>query len=168
MKRIFQAATWTPTATADAATLANGTYMSIGNAAAANMLSICEVEENGQASASAVNIMQFARESTLPATPTALASPNSDGPLTGVAQALSASPICAVAATTGPQRSNATTGAKLNLAFNAYGGIVRWTAVPGFEIKVIGVTASVSNMNLSAFTGGSPGLMGSHIIYELE
>ena len=168
MKRSFQAATWTPTAYADAATMANGTYQSLGNAAAANMISVSEVEVNGQASASAVNIMQFARESTLPTTPTALATPNSDGPLTGIAQALSASPIACVAATTGPQRSNATTGAKLNLAFNAYGGVVRWTAVPGFEIRIIGVTASVSNMNLSAFTGGSPGLMGSHIIYELE
>lgn len=168
MKRSFQAASFTPTATADATTMANATYMSLGNPAAANMLTISEIEENGQASASAVNIMQFARESTLPTTPTALASPNSDGPLNGVAQALSASPVACVAAGTGPQRSNATTGSKLNLAFNAYGGIVRWTAVPGFEIKVIGVTAGVSNMNLSAFTGGSPGLMGAHIIYELE
>lgn len=168
MKRVFDVATFTPTAVADATTMTNGTYMDLGNAAAANMMTITEIMETGLAAASAVNYMQLARDSTLPATPTALAAPNSDGPNNGVAQALSASPISCVAATTGPQRSAATTGLRLNLGFNAFGGVIRWTAVPGYEVKIIGVSVNVSNVNLSGFTGGAGGLMGAHIVYEIE
>lgn len=165
MKRVFSQASFTPTAYADTTTITTG-FMDLGNAAAANMITVTEIMETGQASASSINLMQFARDSTLPATPTALASPNADGPMNGIAQALSASPIACIAATTGPQRWSGQ-GSRLNLAFNAFGGVVRWVAAPGFEILIIGVTVNVSNMCLSAFTGGSPGLMGAHIIYEL-
>jgi hypothetical protein len=54
----------------------------------------------------------------------------------------------------------------LNLSFNAFGGIVRWVAAPGQEIGMLGNTASLGEISLSAYTGGTPGLMGSHFILE--
>jgi hypothetical protein len=78
--------------------------------------------------------------------------------------ALAAVPVSFVASTTKPQRS-ATLGL-LNLSYNAFGGIVRWLAAPGEEIGVLGNTASLGEVSLSAYTGGTPGLTGAHIIYE--
>ena len=165
-KRSFSAATYTPTATADTTNLANATYQAIGASGATAGLNVIEIYEGGQASASSINIMQFARDSTLVATPTALAAPNSDGPLDTRTAALAAVPITAVAAGTAPQRSAVTTSARLSLTLNAFGGIVRWVAAPGEEWGITGITVSVSESSLSAFTGGSVGLIGSHIIYE--
>lgn len=164
-KRSFQNPTWTPTATADTSALANSTYMAIEASAAGGGLNVIEIYEGGQASASSINIMMFARSSTFGTIPTALAAPVSDGPLdtrTATAQ-LS---LTYVQAATGAQRSAVTTSSRLNLSFNAFGGIVRWVAAPGEEWGITGTTVSISGSTLSAFTGGSVGLMGSHIIYE--
>jgi len=165
-KRVFQHATWTPTATADAAIMANTTYMAIEAANASQGLNVTEIQMGGQATASAVNIMQFARSVTIGTTPTALASPNADGPKTGLTSALATVPLTYGAASTGPLRSSVSTQARLNLSFNAFGGIVKWFCQPGEEWGIIGVTASISGSTLSAFTGGNVGLMGSHIEYE--
>lgn len=165
-KRSFSEATWTPTATADTTNLANATYMAIGASGATAGLNVIEIYQGGQATSSAVNIMQFAREVVLGGTPAALAAPNSDGPLDTRTAALAAVPITYVAASTPPQRTSATTAARLSLTFNAFGGIVRWVAAPGEEWGITGVTVNVSESCLSAFTGGNVGLMGAHIIYE--
>ncbi len=166
-KRSFQNPTWTPTATADATNLANSTFMDIASSAAGG-LNVIEIYEGGQASASSINIMMFARTAVSAAIPTALAAPVSDGPLdtrTAAAQVATASVTCVQAGTV-PTRCSATTAGRLNLSFNAFGGIVRWVAAPGEEWGISGVTVNVSESVLSAFTGGSVGLMGSHIIYE--
>jgi len=165
-KRVFSQATWTPTATADAAIMANTTYMAIESGAAIQALNVIEIYEGGQASASSINLMQFARSVTFGTTPTALAAPNSDGPMNGVTQALGTVPVTYVAASTGPLRSTVASAARLNLSLNTFGGIVRWVAAPGEEWGIFGVTASISGSTLSAFTGGSAGLMGAHIVYE--
>lgn len=165
-KRSFTATTWTPTATADTTNLANSTFMTIGASGATAGLNVVEIYIGGQASASSINIMQFARDSTLVATPTALAAPNSDGPLDTRTAALAAVPITAVQAGTLPQRSAATTAARLTLSFNAFGGIIRWVCAPFEEWGITGITVNLSESSLSAFTGGSVGLIGSHIIYE--
>lgn len=165
-KRSFGAATWTPTATADATNLANSTFMSIGASGATAGLQVLEIYMGGQASASSINIMQFARDSTLVATPTTLVAANSDGPLDTRTAALAAVPITAVQAGTAPQRSAAVTAARLHLSLNTFGGIVRWVAAPGEEWGITGITVNVSESSLSAFTGGSAGLLGAHIVYE--
>jgi hypothetical protein len=165
-KRIFQQATYTPIATADNTAMTNATYMSIGAGNATQLLNVLEIQCGGQATASAVNIMQFARDLVLSATPTALAAPNGDGPMHTATAALAVVPITNVAATTGPSRTNTALTARLNLTFNAFGGIVKWQAQPGGEWAILGTTVSVSESSLSAFTGGNVGLMGSHIIYE--
>jgi hypothetical protein len=54
----------------------------------------------------------------------------------------------------------------LNLSFNAFGGIVRWVAAPGEEISTVGNTQPLGEVSLSAFTGGTAGLMGAHVVYE--
>lgn len=169
-KRSFSAMTYTPTATADTTALANTTYQALRGGNATQTLNVIEIYIGGQASASSINLMNFARTSTVGTTPTALAAPNSDGPLNGATQALATTPVSFVAASTGPQRSAVTTDARLNLSLNTFGGIVRWVAAPGEEWGIVGNTASSATVGgesvLSAFTGGSAGLMGSHIIYE--
>jgi hypothetical protein len=140
--------------------------MCIGSAAGLG-LNVIEIYEGGQASASSINIMMFARDSTLSVIPTALSAPASDGPMdTRTAVAQTTASVTNNFAGTAPQRSAVTTSARLNLSFNAFGGIVRWVAAPGEEWGILGVTASISESSLSAFTGGSVGLMGAHIVYE--
>jgi hypothetical protein len=165
-KRIFQQATFTPTATADATALANATYMSIEAGSATQQINVIEIYEGGQASASSVNIMMFARNLTAATTPTALAAPNGDGPMSTATAALAVPPVTYVAAATGPQRTNTALTARLNLSFNAFGGLVRWQAAPGEEWGITGTSVSVAPSSLSAFTGGTPGLMGAHVVYE--
>lgn len=166
-KRIFGQAIFTPTATADNSALANTTYMAIGAGSATQVLNVLEIYEYGQAATSAVNIMQFARDIVLGATPTALAAPNGDGPVSGATAALAVPPLTFVAATTGPSRTNTALTARLNIGFNAAGGIVRWKPADLTEApQIIGTTVSISEMSLSAFTGGNVGPMGAHIIYE--
>lgn len=165
-KRVFQAATYTPTATADNSPMANGTYQSLGAGSTTQMLEVTEIQCGGQAVASAVNIMQFARDIVLPATPTALTTPNGDGQVDGLSAAPATTPVACVAATTGPSRSNTGVTAKLNLSFNAFGGIVKAQFNRGEGWRIIGTAVSVSGSTLSAFTGGNVGLIGSHIHYE--
>lgn len=165
-KRVFNQAVWTPTATADNSALANTTYMAIGAGSATQYLNVLEIYEYGQAATSAVNIMMFARDLVLGSTPTALAAPNGDGPMNGATAALAAPPITYVAAGTGPSRTNTAATARLNIGFNAAGGIVRWKPAPGEEWAIIGQSVSISESSLSAYTGGNVGAMGAHILYE--
>lgn len=165
-KRSFSEATYTPTAIADATNIANATYQAIGASNNTTGLLVSEIYIGGQASASSINIMQFARDSQLGATPTALAAPNTDGPLNSLTPAAQVGSITYTASTSAPQRSNTTTSARLTLSLNVFGGIVRWVAYPGEEWGIFGTTVSASESTLSAFTGGSAGLCGSHIIYE--
>lgn len=165
-KRIFQQATFTPTATGDGSALANATYLAIEAGSATQQINVIEIYEGGQASASSVNIMMFARNLTAATTPTALAAPNGDGPMSTATAALALPPVTYVAAGTGPQRTNTALTARLNLSFNAFGGLVRWQAAPGEEWGITGTSVSVAPSSLSAFTGGTPGLMGAHIVYE--
>lgn len=165
-KRVFQAASYTPTAQADGGALTNATYQSLGAGSTTQMLEVTEIQCGGQAVASAVNIMQFARDLVLPATPTALAAPNGDGQVDGLSAAPATPPVACVAATTGPSRTNTGTTARLNLSFNAFGGIVKAMFNRGEGWRIIGTAVSVSSSTLSAFTGGNVGLIGSHIQYE--
>jgi hypothetical protein len=165
-KRIFQQATFTPTATADAVALTGVFAMCMEAGSATQTLNVLEIYQGGQATASAVNIMMFARNLTAATTPTALAAPNGDGPMHTASAALAVVPVTYITAATGPQRTNTATTARLNLSFNAFGGVVRWVAAPGEEWTIAGTTVSVAPSSLSAFTGGNVGLMGAHIVYE--
>lgn len=165
-KRIFQASNFTPTATADTTALGNATYMALQGGSGTQLLTVLEIMVSGFAGASAPTILQFARCSNVGTTPTALAAPNSDGPAHPSTAALAAPPVSFVAAAAGPQRSSATTDARLDMGLNAFGGIKRWVAAPGAEWYILGNTASLGCSVLSAFTGGTVGAISSHIEYE--
>lgn len=165
-KRIFQAPNFTPTATADTTALANSTYMALQGGSATQLMSVLEIMVSGFAGASAPTILQMARCSNVGTTPTALAAPNSDGPAHPSTAALAAVPVSFVAAAAGPQRSSATTDARLDMGLNAFGGIKRWVAAPGAEWWILGNTASAGCSVLSAFTGGTVGAISAHLEYE--
>ena len=161
-KRSFANWSWTPTGVANAATqTANGACFLQGAGATQRFL-ISEVYMGGLAGASAPCQMMLARDSTVAVTAITLGTNGSDAPLD--IQSTSAAQITGFSATTMPQRS--ATLQLLNLGFNAFGGIVRWVAYPTEEISVYGLSANIGEVSLSANTGGTPGLMTSHIIYE--
>lgn len=160
----FKLSTWTPTAVADAANYTDNGYQGLMGGSTTQRLDILEVYMGGQAGASSPSIMVLSRDSTVQATPTALTTGQSNAAFDPATAALAAPQVAFTASTTKPQRS-ATLGL-LNLSFNAFGGIVRWVAAPGEELKMLGNTASFGEVSLGAFTGGTPGLMGSHIVYE--
>lgn len=163
-KRSFKSATWTPVAVADATNMTNGGYMGLMGGSTTQAINVLEVYMGGQATASAPSLMILSRDSTVQATPTSLSTGESDAAFNPASAALAAPAVAFTASTTKPQRS-ATLGL-LNLSYNAFGGIVRWVAAPGEEIGILGNTASLGEVSLSAYTGGTPGLTGAHIIYE--
>ena len=166
-KRIFSAATYTPTATADGAALANGTYQALRGGSSTQFIKILELFMGGQAPAvSSPCIMMLGRSSTVATTPSALAAPNGDGPCHPATAALAAPPVPFIAAAAGPQRSAAVADKILNQSFNAYGGVMNWQAPQEDGPALLGNTAPLGELSLSAFTGGTPGLIGSHIMYE--
>jgi hypothetical protein len=164
-KRSFGNINFTPTAVADAVAL-TGPFLALKGGSTTQRLSIMEAYLGGLAGASSPTFMMLARSIVLGITPTALAAPAFDGPMDAASAALAAPPVSYTAAATGPQRSSGTGDARINLAFNAFGGIVRWVAAPGEEYVQTGNALQLGESNLSAFTGGTPGLMNAHLIYE--
>jgi hypothetical protein len=163
-KRSVSVTTMTPTATADTTNLVDATYPCIVQGGSTTQrVNIIEVELGGQAGASAPTFMVLARDTTVAVT-NSLGAGQADEPLDAATAALAAPPKTGNTNTTKPQRS--ATGKLLNLSFNAFGGIVRWVAAPGEEISIVGNTQPLGEVSLSAFTGGTPGLMGAHLIYE--
>lgn len=152
--------TWTPVAFADANPMADTQYHAFQGGSSTQRTNLLEAYMGGQAGASSPSIMLVARDSTIGVT----LSVGRFAALDPATAALAAPPVCFNTATTKPQRS--ATLSLLNLSFNAFGGIVRWVAAPGEEIGILGNTASFGEVSLSAFTGGTPGAMGSHFILE--
>ena len=152
--------TWTPVAVADTANFTDAGHMSFQGGSSTQRTNILEVFMGGQAGASSPTIMLLARDSTVGIT----LSVGRFAALDPATAALAAPPVVFNTSTTKPQRS--ATLSLLNLSFNAFGGIVRWVYSPGEEVGMLGSTASLGEISLSAFTGGTPGLMGSHLIVE--
>ena len=162
-KFTYSFTTFTPTATADTTALANGSYMAVQGGNSTQRLSFIEVYLGGQAGASSPTFMLLSRDSTVGVTMSST-SGAMQTTLDGTHSVLSVVPIGFTIAGTNPQRSS--TLHLLNLSYNAFGGIVRWVAAPSEEPGTIGNTASLGEVSLSAFTGGTVGLTGAHIIYE--
>ena len=94
-----------------------------------------------------------------------------DGPEDASTAALLSPPLTYVSTstgTTGPARSSAVADGRLNLAINAFGGIIRWNAAPTQQWNMIGNATPGGETILSANTAGAGGsaLLTSHIIYE--
>lgn len=155
--------TWTPVAVADTTNMTDGGHHTIQGGSSTQRIRMCEISLQGQApSTSSPCILVFGRTSTVGATLTA-------GRLAALdpsTAALGAPPTSYAASTTKPQRSS-TLGMLLSLSFNAYGGLFRWRAgVEDEAPSLLGNTASLGELSLNAFTGGSPGLIGSEILME--
>jgi hypothetical protein len=125
-------------------------------------LNISEVFAGGESAASAPTHMKLARDSTVGVTVTAGTCRNAAADGSSVAPGTLA--VFGHSAVTDPQRSS--TLHLLSMAFNAFGGLFRWVARHGEEISVVGNTASLGEVSLSAFTGGG-GITSGHCIYEL-
>lgn len=163
-KRIVSVTTMTPTATADTTNLVDATYpFLVQGGSTTQRVNILEVYLGGQAGSSAPTFMVLARDSLVAVT-NSNGTGQTDASLDASTAALAAPALTGNTNTTKPQRSSSLH--LLNLSFNAFGGIVRWVAAPGEEISVIGNTASLGEVSLSAFTGGTAGLLGAHLIYE--
>jgi len=153
--------TWTPVAVADTVAMTDGGHHTIQGGSTTQRAELREAYLGGQAGASSPTIMVLGRTSTVGATLTASRLAALD-PSTAP---LGAPPTSYAASTTKPQRS-ATLGMLLNLSFNAFGGIVRWYMGPDEIISLLGNAASLGELSLNAFTGGTPGLLGSNLVLE--
>lgn len=161
----FSVTSVTPTATADTTNLVDSTHLGvIQGGTSTQRIAIAEVFLGGEAaSTSSPSIIVLARDSTVA---TGAVAGGRVALLDGSGTAPATTPLAGnTVATTKPQRS--ATLHLLHLSFNAYGGIVRWVARPGEEPSVVGNTASLGEVSLSAFTGGTTGAMSSHILYEV-
>lgn len=156
----------TPTATADTTNLVDSTYpFALQGASGTQQTRVSELYMGGQATASAPTFMNLGRDSTIGATLTADATLN-DAAIDPAMAALAAPVVTFNKATTKPQRS-VTLGGLLSLSFNAFGGLVRWVSPDRTcDIVMVGNTASLGELSLSAFSGGTPGLLSAHCIYE--
>jgi len=153
--------TWTPVAVADTTNFTDGGHQTV-QGVASTRFELREVYLGGQAGASSPSIMVLGRTSTVGATLTALRFASLDGHTNAPASL----PTNYGASTTKPQRS-ATLGMLLNLSFNAFGGIVRWYMGPDEVLAFFGAAASLGECSLNAFTGGTPGLLGSNLVIEV-
>lgn len=165
---IFQVSSFTPLQQADGQ-LAVGSFAAIKGTAATDILKISKVLLSGQSIATAVTATCLARSSTLGATPTTLALPNSNGYVNPNANPAGI-PVCFVAATTAPFRASPVGVARMNLTFNAFGGIVQFQATPGMNDDWISVGNTVVNSSetiLSSANVGVAGIIGADFFYEL-
>jgi hypothetical protein len=157
------------TAQTYASVLTDGTHMTMIGGTTTQMTDVLEVLISGRDVSSVVSAMQLCRSTgTIAATPTALASPTSDGPMIPATALLVAPVVVAVAFTTKPQASNVTTDAKLNLGLNTFGGIIRWNAAPTQQWQLLGSATGFGCtilFNASA-AGGNTCLANAHIMYE--
>lgn len=152
---------WTPVAVADTTNMTDNGHQTIQGGSATQRAELREIYVGGQAGASSPTFMHVGRNSTVGATLTAARLAAVD-PSTA---ALAAPPVSYAASTTKPQRSS-TLGLLVSCVFNAFGGVVRWVNGPDEIISLLGNTASLGELSLNAFTGGTPGLLGSNIIFE--
>ncbi|HEX4919312.1 MAG TPA: hypothetical protein VFV92_01055 [Candidatus Bathyarchaeia archaeon] len=168
-KRSFTSQGLSFVASAAGSAAGSNNFMSLKGGTGTQLIDVLEVFISGMATASTVAAINLARSSTLAVTPTALAAPHSDGGENPSITTLGANAVIPfVAAATGSIPSNTVTDAKLNLALNLFGGIVRWNAAPTQQWQIVGNTApgGESVMWNSSTGGGSTGSANAHILYE--
>jgi len=154
---------WTPVAVANTTNMTAAGFHAVQGGSSTQVLKIIELYMGGLAAAAAPAQMILARDSTVFAGATSNAALLAA--LDPATAALAAPPLSQdVGSTTLPQRS--ATLVMLEVAFNAFGGAIRWVARPGEEIGMLGNAASFGEISLSHGAAGTPGLMGSHIIFE--
>lgn len=164
-KRSLSNTSWAAAPVADTTAFTTLQAQVLQGGSGTQRINIIEVYLGGQHTASAANYMVLARDSTAFAATVSLGTNAKDAALDASTAALTAPPIVGNT-TSGVFGQRSSTLYLLQLSFNAFGGIVRWVAAPGEEPNIIGNTASLGEVTLSAFTGSAAGSMASHIIYE--
>jgi hypothetical protein len=166
----FEVAALTPGAgVADATNLVASTYMALAGGTTTQLSFVDEVLMGGTSgAATSPMIMLLAHDSTVIGTPTALSTPNSNGPLHPSAGVLTAPAVGAITGSVQAQRSNSITLPKKVFPFNIFGGTVRFQyANTQDRFGILGSAASLGELSLSAFTGSTASVsMGAHILYE--
>lgn len=171
-RRIVSMTTLTPTATADTTNLVDATYPFLLRGGSATQINyIHEISISGQAaSSSSPTFMLLALSSQVGTGTNTSGTGETDASLSPAMAALAAPAVIGNSnATNKPQRS--ATAHLLNCSVNAYGGSYFWRANKLDEALVlIGNAAPATGLageaTLSAFTGGTTGLIGAHMIYE--
>jgi cell wall-associated NlpC family hydrolase len=167
-KRIISNSGITPTATADTTNLVDSTYLAVlQGGSATQRINVMEVSAVGMAGGTTAlpTPLVLARDTTVATGSVTQGTGSNEGPADAATAALAAPPLCGNAvATTKPQRS--ATQKLLWPALNALGGAYRWLAAPGEEISIVGNTQPLGELSLSCFTGGTPGLIVGHMVYE--
>jgi hypothetical protein len=164
--RIVSVTTITPTATADTTNLVDATYPFLLRGGSGTQRNIVkEIYLGGQASVTSPIIAVAGMSSQVGTGGNSNGTGQNDSPLDASTAALAAPALTGnTNATNKPQRSSTL---KLhNLSFNAWGGIVLRQFPPGQEIILIGASASTGELTVSAFTGGTMGALGAHMVYE--
>lgn len=145
-------------------------YMGIAGANGTQYIDILEVKVSGSGTASAVLGTTLARVSSAhTGGQSALASPNSDGPMNPATAALAAPPVTWINATTLQSTpSSAAADTKFDLTTNAFGGIVRENFAPTQQFSMVGSTATLGETVLfnSSSANGATGSFNAAIIYE--
>jgi hypothetical protein len=163
----LSASSITPTGTADAANLVDSTYLGvIQGGTTTQVVSVDEVYMGGLTpTTSSPTDMVLAMDSTVA---TGAVAGGRNAKTNPASTAPGTLPLAGITvATTKPQRSS--TLHVLHLPFNACGGIVRWQpAIPGFGPSLVGNAVNLGEMSLSAMATGTPGIISSHILYEIE
>lgn len=154
---------YTPTATADATNLAANTHHTLQGGSSTCRYELREIFLGGQAGASSPTFTFCGRTSQVATG--ALTAPRLAA-IDPATAALAAPPLPLVDSATNKSQRSATLGMLLNLCYNAFGGIVRWYMGPDEVVSLLGNTASFGELSISAFTGGTPGLMSSSIVFE--
>lgn len=153
--------------TADNASLTTLQYMALQGGTTTQVNFVEEVYIGGQATASAPAIMLLGRDSTVVAVPVALGTPNTNGLTNPSGGVITAPAVGAITGSTQAIRSNSVTLAKKNFTFNSFGGIVKASYQNTQDrFGILGNTASLGEVSLSAFTGTTSSAVGAHIIYE--
>lgn len=160
----FAVESFTPVGVLDAASFSDLGYMGLMGGSTTQRIDISEVYIAGMATSSAPTPLVLARDSTIQITPTGLTTRESNAALDPATAALAAPQIAFTASSTKPQRS--ATAARWILGLNAFGGIVRYACQPGCEFRMLGNAVTNGESSLSCYTGGTPGLVHAHIIYE--
>ncbi len=135
-KRIFSTVAVSFAAVATGTISAGANHMSMIGSSTTQITDIDEILISGMAAASTLGAFRYAPIGTAAATPTALASPHSDGPMQSNATPVSNTGF--ITAATQPTNSNAITAPRLNLGLNTFGGIIRWNAAPTQQYTLIG------------------------------
>jgi hypothetical protein len=166
-KRTVSVTSLTPTATADTTALVDATYpFLIRGGSATQQINVIKVQCSGLATVQSPTIMLLGFDSTVGTGTNTNGTGQTDAAMNPNTAALAAPTLTGNSnATTKPQRS--ATAHLANMSFNAFGGIALWqVSYPGEEIVVYGTAASVGELSLSCFTGGTPGVMGAFAEYE--